>query len=265
MKVATLIMAAGLGLVILHDMGAESCNRWYRIPLQLGCDLALQDLPFGNPLYEFAYGASDSQALYGFHLTDPWSYRDPRHARESAWTNLQAGTFTIVEPLNLVLVTPPPWLDPNEFMQSFLDVNPTAVAISESSSPPPFVLVQFGGGVEGLMAQVLLGDSGKVTGWSRRGRWTNDTDGLRIAREGYLQPDQTSRLFELATAQSNQSGARFYWNCRLQDGGASSLTTFDGEELSRSHWVNSRWPSESASEVFEALLDAGIPPDESLY
>lgn len=261
-RIAALILSLGLGAVVLHDLGAETCSRWYRLPLQVGCDLALPDSPFGHPLFEVAYGASAPQLMHGFILSDPWSYRDPRDGRESTWTDLQSGTFTVVEPLNLVIVMPPPWLDESEFLGTFSALNPNAAPLSESSKPPPFALIQTGGGVEGLGLQILLEESGRVRAWARRGRRTDDSEKLHLIHEADLSRTEALQALHSAFDQPASESARVYWNCRMLDGGARSLTTFDGHRLQRSHWINNRWPPESSQEVLETLLEVGVPDEE---
>ena len=243
MRIAALILSLGFGAVVLHDLGAETCNRWYRFPLQLGSDLAVPDLPFGHPLYEMAYGASAHQQLRGYILSDPWSYRDPREGREAAWRDLQSGTFTVVEPLKLVIVMPPPWLGESEFLRTFSALNPSAVPLSESSKPPQFALIQVGGGVEGIELQILLEESGRLRAWGRRRQRTDGSDTLHLVHEAQLSEAQSLKVLRSAFDQPTSEDAQIFWNCRMLDGGVRSLTTFDGRNLLRSHWVNNRSPS----------------------
>ncbi len=249
-----LIAALLLGVAI-HDIWADPCDRWYRLPFQLASDLSRGDYPpMGDPLYELAYGTQADQEISAYLMADPWQYRDPRDRDHHGWSDVQSGVFTVIQPLKVLVVMPPSWLDRARFVSGFERGNPGATPLQESADLPPFALVQSGGGVEGLLRQVLLESSGEVTVWRRREDGFADVDGIDLVRQDRVPAHQARSMIRTASAALTPGIARVDWNCRLFDGRTLSLTTYDGKVLSRGHWINLRTPSRQAAPVIERLL-----------
>ncbi|MEM7353986.1 MAG: hypothetical protein AAF657_24505 [Acidobacteriota bacterium] len=213
----------------------------------------LADVPFRHPFYELAYGTSTAAEIRGYALADPWSFEDPGNRGEHAWSDVQSGEITVLSPLGLVLVMPPPYLDRRQYFDEFERVNPQATPFLGVPETPSFVIVQNGAGVEGLGTQILLTETGEVTVWHGWMDWDALVHRLEVTRETSLPQAEAQAILQKATKALPPEEARVFWNCNLSDGAAVSLITSIEGRLSRGHWINLRTPSQQALEVIESL------------
>jgi hypothetical protein len=225
-------------VVAVHDLGSASCDRWYRVPLQLASDLVLDELPLGHPLYELAYGSRAEREIVGYVLPALPSLVGPREG-VTDWTDIQSGALALVPILGAMVVMPPAWQDRDAFLADFERANPEAMPFS-AATVPPFILVQIGRRVEGLELQALLQQTGVVTVWSVGTDPATGSDILRPISEERLSVHVTEDLFASAVRGIPAGTGQVDWNCSMLDGCTHSLIVFDGERLSRGHWVNCR-------------------------
>ena len=66
-------------------------------------------------------------------------------------------------------------------------------------------------------------------------------------------PDRGPELLRLASDAEIAQGTSAYWACDFLDGAVLSITHYDGQELGRVHFVNSRSPGKEFKELFDAI------------
>lgn len=254
-----LIAAAALGasaLIAAHDLASQPCREWSRVPLQFLSDLLPGNEPFSNSwLYDLAHGASDRRTLLAYAMADPAAAQAVGNRGSSFWSDVQTGHFASIAPLQLGVLMPPPWLDRQEYVAEFERANPAARAAGDLSQLPGFVLIQLGGGAEGVQRQVLLLDDGRATVWARRRDYGNGLDALEVVREPAIRPSEASHLVVASHRLLAKGLATVHWSCTALDGAAVSILALNSGQLARGHWVNYRHPPPDAMRIVNRLLD----------
>lgn len=235
--VVVVVVVAGL---VIHDVLRDRCSRvsthacaW--LLWATGAD------PWAAPR------GVGTQRIEGYVVDDPWA--TSRAMSRDGWKEVQDAEITVVPGLSLVLVSPPQWKgEPDQYLARFAADNPSARLLTGSPSVPRFLLVQWGGGVEGLSKQVLLTADGTLRVWNIGVSSEAEESGAPHRR--LLDRDVAKRLLKLSDGAPFPAGEiRFEYSCGAQDGGVTALTYYDGVELGRVQYQNGRRPKAPFAEL----------------
>jgi hypothetical protein len=186
-------------------------------------------------------------------VADARSFRIPGGDAGKLWSQVQAGVFSPVPPLDAVLVGRPCWYSSAEdFFRDVLGANPSA---REWNAPEQgrreYLLLQFGGGVEDLKLQVLLESSGRAWVWMlgpEEHSWLPVPATQEVGRE------VAARAFGLARVAGLPDRSVSVWVCGALDGGVQSFTLVTEDGVGRISYLNSQQPPETLSALREELL-----------
>jgi len=242
------VLTAGVVVVVagivIHDALREPCSRasthaWSWLLWATRAD------PWAAPR------GVGTQRLEGFVVDDPWAMRGAMS--RDAWKEVQGAEVTIVPDLDLALISPPHWKgDPDDYLAHFTSDNPAAKVLTLSSSLPRFLLVQRGGGVEGLSKQVLLTADGSLRVWNPG--IFSEAEKFGAPNRRLLDRDVTDRLLQLSDDAAFPAGEIWFeYTCGALDGGVIALTYFDGVVLGRVQYQNGRRPQGTFAQVVAEL------------
>lgn len=254
---------ATLVLVCLLLAGALAFDlsrpRWLRVTTSL---FAIIDDLTGIAIIADPRRASSENPVRAYSVPDPLAVKDPCNHPVPVWLDVQTGQFGFVRRLGVEIVSPGCLWDmrPDQFFARFEELNPEAVRLPHDSHPVPrFLIMQKGGGVEGLSLQVVLTADGLASIWELP--WLHGVDVTQLPSERNTQvpPSAVERLFQLASDADLSSQRRVEWRYNVLDGGVQSVALFDGRRLGRVHHVNSVEPAGALRELvtsMEALADS---------
>jgi len=230
LPVLVVVLVAG---IVIHDALREPCRRasthaWSWLLWATGADSRAAPRGIGT------------QRLEGFVVDDPWEINGAMC--RDAWREVQGAEITLVPGLHLVLVSPPEWKgEPDEYIAGFTSDNPSATGLTGFSSVPRFVMLQRGGGVEGLYKQLLLTADGSLHLWHLGVH--SDAKKLGSPHRRLLDRAVVDRLLQISDEAAFPAGEiRFEYSCGALDGGVTALTYFDGVVLGRVQYQNGRRP-----------------------
>jgi len=242
-------------LAALHvDYWRNRCDpQWSpaRVP---GFGAWLISLPWqedaGNALWRrFSADDFEDYPLFLFQVqeapTPPARWRD--------YKSVQWSEIAIIPPLELAVVTPrkgdlrKPSVQRQEIAK-FLAANPSATLLAAEERPfPRFLLVQFGGGFEGLYHQYMIHEgTDAIYSW----KMTQPTLDIGELDENHLPPAKVisvpkgtvQRLLAKAETAQLANSQRLCLDCNILDGGVSSYTYSDGNRVGRLLLHNYRVP-----------------------
>lgn len=186
---------------------------------------------------------------------DARSFRSPHGNVEKLWNQVQAGVFSPVPPLGAVLVARPYEYSSSEsFFRDVLAANPDAEPWSaREGDGAEHLLLQFGGGVEGLKLQVLIETSGRAWVWmlgpEEEHSWLPDPAAREIGRE------TAARAFRLARESGLPDRSYVVWVCGALDGGVQSFTLAAEDGVGRISYLNSQEPPEKLDALQREILE----------
>jgi len=169
------------------------------------------------------------------------------------WTDVQSGLWTAIPPFDVALITIPFWADSSElYLSEVASLNPAAVFLGGEKRVSPFLLVQLGGGVEGLQYQALLSEGDEsVAIW--RGPFESRQE-LSDPWSVALSAEEIRRFFDRALVAGLPTTSRVEWQCDTQDGAVAVFVYYDGNRVGRISYVNSRRPSAELRELLRELF-----------
>lgn len=219
----------------------------------------------GVTLVSDPYRASTKSQIRAYSIADPDSIQDPCGHPTAIWRDVQAGQFVVLGPLNIALVSPGcTWLlAPDEFFTEFEKLNQGASALPDASHPiPRFLCLQYGGGVEGLLRQVLLTSDGQLVVWDLPD-WACSPPSAKLPSpaEADIPGSTVDRIFSLASGAGLSSKSTIEWSSNVLDGGVLSIAYSDGLHLGRTHFTNSVGPSGATrllADEIQRLADAAL-------
>ncbi|MCP4203150.1 MAG: hypothetical protein GY769_14605 [bacterium] len=179
------------------------------------------------------------------------------------WTNIQSGVWTVIPPLDVALITIPRWEDsPEIYLSKVVFLNPAAVSLGSEKSVSRFLLVQLGGGVEGLRYQALLSEEDEsVTIW--RGPFESQQK-LFEPQSVVVPAEKIRRIFGSVAVSGLRTTSRVEWQCDTLDGAVAVFVYYDGDRVGRIAYVNSRRPSVALRRVLRELFLATGSTDKRL-
>lgn len=256
-RLAVVIGAAACAVVVLGivDSLRPRCERFSRraVPSLV----APFDRDLADSLWFRLNAVSTQHPVYGLSVPNPYELAFPPdrypggRTQLQDWTNVQSGLRTVIPPLNAALVTPPPWQESTDsYLSELASLNPSASLLGRESGLPRFLLIQLGGGVEGLEYQALLSE-GVESAMIWRGPFESRQE-LGEPWSESLSSQEIGRFFTLVEAAGLPADSSVEWQCDTQDGAVAVFAYYDGDRVGRVSYVNSRRP---AADLLELLRD----------
>ncbi len=252
LRLSLLAMGLALLAVALHDIPADDCDEWYRMPIELTAELLPEKSDAREWLEELARRETTERRIHGWALPGSAEFDDP-YGRPRA---IPTGVWThrIGAPLEVVLLTAPRDYDESADIEELEVRNPGAVPLAGYAGLAPFVLAATGGG-HGWGQIVLLWRTGEVVVWL----YDPKTRSHEMVLETRLPKQEASSTFESLARELGTGEEIRVAMCGVLHGLQRSLLVYDGEHLAAADWSNFTTPSGWALEIFDRLFGLELP------
>lgn len=249
--IVTALVFLSAGLVL--DGSRPQCER---AVLVLPRILGLVSDRAADALFAKLATVESAEPVMLVRTSDARSFRVPGGNVQNLWDEVQDGVFAALPPLDAVLIARPYWSSKaDDFFREVLAENPGAVPWrADLGGEREVLLLQFGGGVEGLRLQILVEKSGRAWVWMlgphQEHSWLPSGEVREIGKE------VAARAFRFARSSGLPGRSRVVWVCGALDGGVRSFTLATGEGVGRVTYLNSQEPPEDLRSLERGVLEA---------
>jgi hypothetical protein len=252
-RLGVTLLVLGTGALAL-DMLRPQCERTFSRVLPKVVGIFSEDA--GEAMFRRLRTVVSDRPVLLIAAANPEKFEIPGGSVDKLWNNVQAGVFTAIPPLGAVLIARPYWYSDSEtFFGDALSANAGPERWGTSThAGTTFLLLQLGGGVEGLQLQVLLEETGVATVWLLD--FEADHDWLPEPVILAVDPEVTGRAFDLAREVGLPAVSEAWWTCGALDGGVNSFVMVERQKVGRLSYLNSLRPAEELVSLKEELLHA---------